>query len=138
MPSIILFVLSNIQEELLPGGHGLMVRGYQPVINTLAKGLDICLNHRVKKINRRMNGVKVTVENGETFFADAAIVAVPLGQLAKDIEKMSDEAAASFAFAQLKKILPDASSPITIHLMIIYFTSGSVWICILKPIDRYI
>ncbi|GKB76172.1 retrovirus-related pol polyprotein from transposon TNT 1-94, partial [Tanacetum coccineum] len=116
---------SNIQEELLPGGHGHMVRGYQPVINTLAKGLDIRLNHRAKKINRRMNGVKVTVENGETFFADATIVVVPLGQLAKDIEKMSDEAATSFAFAQLKKILPDASSPITIHLMIIYFTSGS-------------
>ncbi|GKA73954.1 probable polyamine oxidase 2 [Tanacetum coccineum] len=102
------------KEELLPGGHGHMVRGYQPVINTLAKGLDIRLNHRVKKINRRTNGVKVTVENGETFFADAAIVAVPLGQLAKDIEKMSDEAAASFAFAQLKKILPDASSPLTV------------------------
>jgi len=35
-----------IQEVLLPGGHGLMVRGYQPVINTLAKGLDIRLGHR--------------------------------------------------------------------------------------------
>ncbi|KAI3728623.1 hypothetical protein L6452_17262 [Arctium lappa] len=178
------------KEELLPGGHGLMVRGYQPVINTLAKGLDIRLGHRVAKINRRKNGVKVTVENGKTFFADAVIVAVPLGvlksntikfeprlpewkeeaiadlgvgienkivlhfervfwpnveflgvvaktsygcsyflnlhkatghavlvympagQLAKDIEKMSDEAAASFAFIQLKKILPDASTPI--------------------------
>ncbi|KAD3641973.1 hypothetical protein E3N88_31197 [Mikania micrantha] len=175
---------------LLPGGHGLMVRGYQPVINTLAKGLNIYLGHRVKKINRRSNGVKVTVENGKSFFADAAIVAVPLGvlksntitfeprlpewkeeaiadlgigienkialhfervfwpnveflgvvaetsygcsyflnlhkatghavlvympagQLAKDIEKMSDEAAASFAFLQLKKILPGASDPI--------------------------
>ncbi|XP_076957705.1 polyamine oxidase 2-like [Bidens hawaiensis] len=178
------------KEVLLPGGHGLMVRGYQPVLNTLAKGLHICLGHRVKKITRRTNGVKVTVENGRTFFADAAIVAVPLGvlksntisfeprlpewkeeaiadlgigienkialhfdkvfwpnveflgvvaetsygcsyflnlhkatghpvlvympagQLARDIEKMSDEAAASFAFMQLKKILPDASDPI--------------------------
>ncbi|KAL4569942.1 hypothetical protein LXL04_025590 [Taraxacum kok-saghyz] len=178
------------KEELLPGGHGLMVRGYQPVINTLAKGLDIRLSHPVKKINRRTNGVKVTVENGKTFFADAVIVAVPLGvlksniinfeprlpkwkeeaiselgvgienkivlhfekvfwpnveflgvvaetsykcsyflnlhkatghpvlvympagQLAKDIEKMSDEDAAGFAFTQLKKILPDASAPI--------------------------
>ncbi|XP_024994103.1 probable polyamine oxidase 2 isoform X2 [Cynara cardunculus var. scolymus] len=177
------------KEELLPGGHGLMVRGYQPVINTLAKGLDIRVGHRVTKINRRNNGVKVTVENGKTFFADAVIVAVPLGvlksntikfeprlpewkeeaiadlgvgienkivlhfervfwpnveflgvvaetsygcsyflnlykatghavlvympagKLAKDIEKMSDEAAASFAFTQLKKILPDASTP---------------------------
>lgn len=178
------------QEELLPGGHGLMVRGYRPVINTLAKGLDIRLRHRVTKIMRRHNGVKITVEDGRTFIADAAIVAVPLGvlksnsikfdprlpewkeeaiadlgvgienkiilhfenvfwpnveflgvvaetsygcsyflnlhkatghsvlvympagQLARDIEKMSDETAANFAFIQLKKILPDASSPI--------------------------
>lgn len=182
------------QEELLPGGHGLMVRGYLPVINTLAKGLDVRLGHRVTNIVRRYNGVKVTVEDGRTFAADAAIVAVPLGvlksqsirfepklpdwkeaaiadlgvgienkivlhfekvfwpnveflgvvadssygcsyflnlhkatghsvlvympagQLAKDIEKMSDEAAANFAFVQLKKILPDASSPIR-HLV---------------------
>ncbi|KAL2322431.1 hypothetical protein Fmac_026810 [Flemingia macrophylla] len=178
------------QEVLLPGGHGLMVRGYIPVINTLAKGLDIRLGHSVTKIARRYSGVKVTVENGKTFVADAAIITVPLGvlkakrivfepklpdwkeaaiadigiglenkiilhfenvfwpnveflgvvadtsygcsyflnlhkaagrpvlvympsgRLAKDIEKMSDEAAANFAVMQLKKILPDASSPI--------------------------
>ncbi|KAB1209601.1 putative polyamine oxidase 2 [Morella rubra] len=167
-----------------------MVRGYLPVINTLAKGLDIRLGHRVTKIARRYNGVKVTVENGRSFVADAAIVAAPLGvlkakaitfepklpewketaiadlgigienkivlhfekvfwpnveflgvvadtsygcsyflnlhkatghsvlvympagQLAKDIEKMSDEAAANFAYIQLKRILPNASAPI--------------------------
>ncbi|KAB2613334.1 polyamine oxidase 2 [Pyrus ussuriensis x Pyrus communis] len=178
------------QAKLLPGGHGLMVRGYLPVINTLAKGLDIRLSHRVTKITRRYNGVKVAVEDGRTFVADAVVVAVPLGvlkaksitfepklpdwkeaaiedlgvgienkivlhfenvfwpnveflgvvadtsyccsyflnlhkatghsvlvympagQLAKDIEKMSDEEAANFAFTQLKKILPDASTPI--------------------------
>ncbi|KAJ4977247.1 hypothetical protein NE237_002353 [Protea cynaroides] len=178
------------QEELLPGGHGLMVRGYRPVINTLAKGLDIRLNHRVTQIARSYNGVKVTVEDGRTFVADAAVIAVPLGvlkakgikfepklpdwkedaiadlgvgienkialhfdkvfwpnveflgvvastsyecsyflnlhkatghpvlvympagQLAQDTEKMSDEAAASFAFMQLKNIIPDASEPI--------------------------
>ncbi|KAF5744054.1 Polyamine oxidase 2 isoform 2 [Tripterygium wilfordii] len=178
------------QEELLPGGHGLMVRGYLPVINTLAKGLDIRLGHRVTKIIRRYNGVKVIVEDGQAFMADAAIIALPLGvlkskiikfepklpewkeeaidelgvgienkiilhfekvfwpnveflgvvaetsygcsyflnlhkatghsvlvympagQLAKDIEKMSDEAAANFAVMQLKKILPDATDPI--------------------------
>ncbi|KAL5977168.1 Polyamine oxidase 2 [Asimina triloba] len=178
------------KEELLSGGHGLMVRGYRPVINTLAKGLDIRLGHRVTKIVRRYNGIKVTVENGTTFTADAAVVAVPLGvlksnaikfepklpewkeaaiqdlgvgtenkialhfdkvfwpnveflgvvapttygcsyflnlhkatgnpvlvympagRLAHDIEKMSDEAAANFAFLQLKHILPEASEPI--------------------------
>ncbi|CAN1229382.1 Polyamine oxidase 2 [Linum perenne] len=182
------------EEELLPGGHGLMVRGYIPVINTLAKGLDIRLGHRVQNIVRRHNGVKVTTENGMTFVADAAVIAVPLGvlkskmitfepklpdwkenaiddlgvgienkivlhfdnvfwpnveflgvvadtsyscsyflnlhkatghpvlvympagQLARDIEKMSDEAAANFAVLQLKRILPDASPPIQ-HLV---------------------
>ncbi|PIN20378.1 Amine oxidase [Handroanthus impetiginosus] len=178
------------QEELLPGGHGLMVRGYLPVINTLAKGLDIRLGHQVTKIVRRLNGVSVTVQDGRTFLADAVVVAVPLGvlksncikfeprlpewkeaaindlgvgienkiilhfekvfwpnveflgvvadtsygcsyflnlhkatghavlvympagQLARDIEKMSDEAAANFAFMQLTRILPNASAPI--------------------------
>ncbi|CAN6808130.1 unnamed protein product [Brassica oleracea var. botrytis] len=178
------------QEELLPGGHGLMVRGYRPVINTLAKGLDIRLNHRVTKIVRQYNGVKVTTEDGKTFVADAAVIAVPLGvlksgtitfepklpdwkqeainqlgvgimnkiilhfekvfwpqvellgvaaetsygcsyflnlhkatghpflvymsagQLARDIEKMSDESAASFAVMQLKRIFPDAMAPV--------------------------
>lgn len=40
------------------------------------------------------------------------LVYMPSGRLAKDIEKMSDEAAANFAFTQLKKILPEASSPV--------------------------
>lgn len=152
---------------------------------------------RVTKVVRRYNGVKVTVENGKSFTADAAVIAVPLGvlkskrilfepklpdwkeaaiaelgvglenkiilhfenvfwpnveflgvvadtsygcsyflnlhkaarhpvlvympsgRLAKDIEKMSDEATANFAFEQLKKILPDASSPVTIIFLLI-------------------
>ncbi|XP_037487260.1 polyamine oxidase 3-like isoform X1 [Triticum dicoccoides] len=207
------------QEVLLPGGHGLMVRGYRPVINTLAKGLDIRLGHRyaylyfsskcyehgstfyllvliqtlllrVVEIVRHWNRVEVTVSNGKTFVADAAVITVPLGvlksntikfeprlpewkeeairelsvgvenkivlhfsevfwpnveflgvvssttygcsyflnlhkatghavlvympagRLACDIEKMSDEAAAQFAFSQLKKILPNAAEPL--------------------------
>uniref|UniRef100_A0ACD5V4A9 Uncharacterized protein n=1 Tax=Avena sativa TaxID=4498 RepID=A0ACD5V4A9_AVESA len=128
------------QEVLLPGGHGLMVRGYRPVINTLAKGLDIRLGHRVVQIVRHWNRVEVTVSSGKTFVADAAVIAVPLGvlkantinyflnlhkatghpvlvympagRLACDIEKMSDEAAAQFAFSQLKKILPNAAEPL--------------------------
>jgi polyamine oxidase len=61
------------------------------------------------------------------------LVYMPAGRLAKDIEKMSDEAAADFAFAQLKKILPDASSPVTIILLIcsltlFYYGIGSKWI----------
>lgn len=146
---------------------------------------------RVKKVVRRYNGVKVTVEDGRTFVADAAIITVPLGvlksnqitfeprlpewkeaaindlgigienkivlhfedvfwpnveflgvvadntykcsyflnlhkatghpvlvympagQLARDIEKMSDEDAAMLAFGQLKRIIPNASEPVS-------------------------
>ncbi|KAJ0980729.1 hypothetical protein J5N97_008984 [Dioscorea zingiberensis] len=178
------------QAILLPGGHGLMVRGYRPVLTTLARGLDIRLCHRVTKIFRGKKGVEITVENGKTFVADAAVITVPLGvlksksikfepklpewkeeaiadiavgtenkialhfdkvfwpnveflgvvssttygcsyflnlhkatghpvlvympagRLAHDIQKMSDDAAASFAFSQLKEILPGASEPI--------------------------
>jgi polyamine oxidase len=159
--------------------------------------INSCPTLRVTKIVRRYNGVKVTVENGSTFVADAAVVAVPLGvlksktikfepklpewketaiaelgvgienkivlhfekvfwpnveflgvvsetsygcsyflnlhkatghsvlvympagQLAKDIEKMSDEAAANFAYTQLKRILPNASAPVMLQLLFI-------------------
>ncbi|KAJ6953070.1 hypothetical protein NC652_004913 [Populus alba x Populus x berolinensis] len=106
------------------------------------EGLPSCYKHSrqsldIRLSHRRYNGVKVTVEDGSTFMADAAVVAVllrhlmaaatsefhkatghpvlvymPAGKLARDIEKMLMKAAANFAFTQLKKILPDASAPI--------------------------
>ena len=36
----------NQKEELLEGGHGLMVDSYSPVLSALAEGLDIRLNER--------------------------------------------------------------------------------------------
>lgn len=44
----------------------------------------------------------------------SVLVYMSAGQLANDIENMSDEAAVSFAYKQLKKILPDASAPVSI------------------------
>lgn len=69
------------QEQVLSGGHGLMTQGYYPVIDALAKGIDIRLNHRVTKISSGLDKVKVTVDNGMDFIADAAIITVPLGVL---------------------------------------------------------
>ncbi|KAJ8532035.1 hypothetical protein K7X08_011958 [Anisodus acutangulus] len=101
---------------------------------------------QVTQVVRRYNGVKVTVEDGRTFVADAAVIAVPLGvlksnrikfeprlpewkeaainelvympagQLARDIEKLSDEDAAYFAYKQLQRILLNATTPIQ-HLV---------------------
>lgn len=47
----------------------------------------------------------------------SVLVYMPAGQLAKDIEKMSDEAAANFAYIQLKRILPNASAPVRLPYM---------------------
>ncbi|PIA64072.1 hypothetical protein AQUCO_00201398v1 [Aquilegia coerulea] len=69
------------QEQVLSGGHGLMVQGYHPVIQALAKDIDIRLNHRVTKISDWVNGVMLTVEDGRSFVADAVIVTVPHGVL---------------------------------------------------------
>lgn len=69
------------QEQVLSGGHGLMVQGYDPVIKALSKDIDIRLNQRVTKISNGCNKVMVTVEDGRNFVADAAIVTVPLGIL---------------------------------------------------------
>ncbi|GAB2287488.1 Probable polyamine oxidase 4 [Dionaea muscipula] len=69
------------QEHVLTGGHGLMMQGYYPVIEALAKDYDIRLNQRVTKICYGDEEVKVTVDGGAEFVADAAIITVPLGVL---------------------------------------------------------
>ncbi|KAI3897004.1 hypothetical protein MKX03_015828 [Papaver bracteatum] len=169
------------REELLSGGHGLMIWGYLPVINTLAKGLHIRLGHRynqswlgtgkhafvadavvidvplgvlkAKRIefeprlpewkeeaiaelgvgtenkislhfanvfwpNVEFLGVVAPTSYGCSYFLNihkatgrSVLVYMPAGRLAHDIGKMSDAAAANFAFLQLKKVFPDASEP---------------------------
>ncbi|KAF8048807.1 hypothetical protein N665_2397s0003 [Sinapis alba] len=155
------------QDECLSGGHGLMVQGYEPVITTLAKDIDIRLSHRVTKVSRTPNNkVIVDCERGTSFVADAVIITVPIGlgvgnenkialrfervfwpnvefmgmvaptsyscgyflnlhkatghpvlvymaagNLAKDLEKLSDEATANFVMLQLKKMFPEAPDP---------------------------
>lgn len=73
------------QEDVLSGGHGLMVQGYYPVIQALAKDIDIRLSHRVLRITNGYNKVMVAVEGGRSFIADAAIITVPLGVLKADL-----------------------------------------------------
>lgn len=41
------------------------------------------------------------------------LVYMPSGKLARDIEKMSDQEAANFAFMQLKKVVPNAPTPVS-------------------------
>lgn len=44
------------------------------------------------------------------------LVYMAAGNLAKDLEKLSDEATANFVMLQLKKMFPDAPDPVSIHL----------------------
>ena len=55
------------------------------------------------------------------------LVYMPAGRLARDIEKMSDEAAAKFAFLQLKGILPDASEPVCFCFIILVCSVILIW-----------
>ncbi|CAL2244505.1 unnamed protein product [Prunus armeniaca] len=74
-------------ENVLSGGHGLMVQGYDPIIKALAEDIDVRLKHRVTKILNGHNKMMVTIEDGRNFIADAAIITVPHGILkAKMIE----------------------------------------------------
>lgn len=45
------------------------------------------------------------------------LVYMPAGQLARDIEKLSDEDAANFAFKQLQRILPNATTPVMLQFL---------------------
>jgi monoamine oxidase len=63
----------NGLDAVLPGG-------YDQLINVLANGLDIRLNHVVNKIAHTSSGITVTTNAG-IFTADRVVVTVPLGVL---------------------------------------------------------
>eukprot|EP00850_Spirogloea_muscicola_P005315 SM000024S07777 [mRNA] locus=s24:426372:429983:+ [translate_table: standard] len=70
------------EEELLSGGHGLMVKGYWPVIMDLLCGLDVRYNERITAVSQLATGqVTVITERHHVYQADAAVVTVPLGVL---------------------------------------------------------
>jgi polyamine oxidase len=46
---------------------------------------------RVTEITRQYNGVKVTTEDGTSYFADACIISVPLGVLKANVIKFEPE-----------------------------------------------
>lgn len=69
------------EERGLAGGDHLVVGGYDHVIQTLAKDVDVRLAHPVTAIEDTGDGVRVTTVEGSVFEADATVVTVPLGVL---------------------------------------------------------
>jgi monoamine oxidase len=62
------------------GGDVIFPDGYDQIVNGLAQGLDIRLNHTVQQVIHDNGGVRVVTEQGE-FTADYAVITLPLGVL---------------------------------------------------------
>ena len=73
-------------DEIFPGDDQYVIGGMDRLVALLAQGLDIRLSTQVKRIEWRAGGVRVQTENA-TWEADAVVVTVPVGVLARgDIE----------------------------------------------------
>ncbi|MBX3055973.1 MAG: FAD-dependent oxidoreductase [Anaerolineae bacterium] len=70
------------QDEEQVGHDVLFPGGYDQIVNRLAAGLDIRLNHIVSQVFYGDGGVTLTTNQG-TFHGDRAILTVPLGVLQK-------------------------------------------------------
>lgn len=68
------------QEEILSGGNYLMLNGYGPIIDYLAKNCNISLNNKVTSINYENTNIVVTTQQGN-FLARTVLITVPLGVL---------------------------------------------------------
>ncbi|XP_046376343.1 lysine-specific histone demethylase 1B-like [Haliotis rufescens] len=76
--------LSWDQNEALPqfaGSHIFVKGGYSQVLNKMAEGLDVRLNHHVSKIDFSSDPVVVTTTSGQVFQSKAVIMSVPLSTL---------------------------------------------------------
>lgn len=97
----------------------------QAAINDLGVGIENKIVLHFEEVfwpNVEFLGVVADTSYGCSYFLNlhkatghAVLVYMPAGKLARDIEKMSDEAGANFAFMQLKRILPNASAPVILQ-----------------------
>ncbi|CAN6463685.1 unnamed protein product [Victoria cruziana] len=81
------------------GAHCMIRGGYSTIAESLAKGLNVHLNHVVSEVKYRVidskgsgtrrNEVKVLAENGNEFVGDAVLVTIPLGCLKANVIKFS-------------------------------------------------
>ncbi len=67
-------------ETPLPGGNHMILDGYQPIVDGLAKNINIQLNSPVSHIRYYQTGVEILTKQ-KTFQADAVVVTLPLGIL---------------------------------------------------------
>ena len=76
-----LSILSYDGPSTFRGGDVVFPQGYSQIVDVLAAGRDIRLEHPVAGIDHSGPTVVVTTESGDTFEADRVVVTVPLGVL---------------------------------------------------------
>lgn len=72
------------QESILPGGNHILLSGYLPIVEQLAKSCHIELNTQVQHIIYEKNQVTV-ISNQGSFQANAVIITVPISILKKNL-----------------------------------------------------
>ena len=76
-----LSIMSYDGPSTLRGGDVVFPEGYSQIVDVLAAGRDIRLDHPVAQVDHSGTTVVVTTESGDTFEADRVVVTVPLGVL---------------------------------------------------------
>ena len=76
-----LSILSYDGPSTMRGGDVVFPQGYSQIIDVLAAGRDIRLDHPVAGIDHSGPTVVVNTESGDSFEADRVVVTVPLGVL---------------------------------------------------------
>ena len=76
-----LSIMSYDGPSTLRGGDVVFPEGYSQIVDVLAAGRDIRLDHPVAQVDYSGSAVVVTTESGDTFEADRVVVTVPLGVL---------------------------------------------------------
>ncbi len=76
-----LSILSYDGPSTMRGGDVVFPQGYSQIVDVLAEGRDIRLDHPVAGIDHSGPTVVVTTESGDSFEADRVVVTVPLGVL---------------------------------------------------------
>jgi len=76
-----LSILSYDGPSTFRGGDVVFPQGYSQIVDVLAAGRDIRLDHPVAGIDHSGPTVVVTTESGDRFEADRVVVTVPLGVL---------------------------------------------------------
>lgn len=78
------------QEESLPGGNHLLIDGFAPIVNQLAKKCDIRFNTKVTDICLTKNDIVVHTTQGK-FETEKAIITVSLGVLKRNAIRFEPE-----------------------------------------------